>query len=258
MRIIRIQGGGNETHSHLERLRSPTRTTFEKFKKPFSEQIVAGTRRLQKILDNFKKLKYNTRMKILIGCEFSGVVRDCFLAMGHEAISCDLLPTEAPGPHIVDDVVKVLYENSWDMAILHPPCTYLAASGLHWNKRQPERALKTEESLKFIEKLWKAPVKHMCIENPVGCISTRLDFMPKPQYVQPYDFGEDASKKTGLWLRNLPALVSSEYVEPRWVDGKPRWGNQSDTGQSRLGGGSGHERSVTYFGIAAAMALQWG
>lgn len=197
-------------------------------------------------------------MKVLIGCEFSGTVRDCFLALGHDAISCDLLPTEARGPHLQQDVLEVLYGEYWDIAILHPPCTYLASSGLHWNKRQPERAVKTEEALAFIEKMWKAPVARMCIENPVGCINTRLPFMPKPQYIQPYEFGEDASKKTGLWLRGLPALVPTEYIEPRIVNGKSRWSNQSDSGQSRLGGGSGHERSKTYFGIAAAMAEQWG
>jgi len=196
-------------------------------------------------------------MKILIGCEFSGTVRDCFIAMGHDAISCDILQTEARGPHIQDDVIKVIYENEWDMAILHPPCTYLASSGLHWNKKIKDRAEKTEEALKFITQLWNAPIERMCIENPVGCINTRLPFMPKPQYIQPYDFDEDASKKTGLWLRGLSLLKKTSYIEPRVVNGKNRWANQSDKGQSMLGRGDGHERSVTYFGIASAMALQW-
>ena len=98
----------------------------------------------------------------------------------------------------------------------------------------------------------------MALENPVGCINTRLDFMPKPQYVQPYNYGEDASKKTGLWLRGLAPLEPTEYIEPRMVDGKPRWGNQGDTGYDKFGGGQGHERSRTFFGIAAAMAMQWG
>ena len=195
-------------------------------------------------------------MKVLIGCEFSGIVRDCFLAMGHDAISCDLLPTEARGPHIQGDMLEVLYGEQWDLVIAHPPCTYLSSSGLHWNKRQPERALKTEAALEFIKAIWDAPVDRMCIENPVGCISTRLD-LPAPQYIQPYNFGEDASKKTGLWTRGLPALTNGEYIPPRIVDGKNRWANQSDSGQSRLGGGSGKERSVTYFGIAYAMADQW-
>ena len=197
-------------------------------------------------------------MRVLVACEFSGVVRDCFIAMGHDAISCDLLETEVPGPHTKGDCLEPLYNEKWDLVIAHPPCTYLSSSGLHWNKRQPERAKKTEEALQFVSDIWNAPVAKMCLENPVGCINTRLNFMPKPQYVQPYNFGEDASKKTGLWLRGLPPLKDTEYVEPRVVDGKPRWSNQSDKGQSKLGGGSGHERSVTYFGIAEAMATQWG
>ena len=147
-------------------------------------------------------------MKVLVGCEFSGTVRDCFIAMGHDAISCDLLETEARGPHIVGDVLDVLYNpvHAWDMAICHPPCTYLASSGLHWNKKIEGRAQKTEEALEFITKIWQAPVEKLVIENPVGCINTRLKFMPKPQYVQPYMFGDDASKKTGLWMRGLAPL----------------------------------------------------
>lgn len=197
-------------------------------------------------------------MKVLVGCEFSGTVRDCFIAMGHDAISCDLLPTESKGPHIVGDVLDVLYNEDWDLAICHPPCTYLSSSGLHWNNRIPGRAQKTEEALAFIAEMWRAPVPKMCIENPVGCINTRLDFMPRPQYVQPYNYEEDASKKTGLWLRGLAPLEPTGNIEPRMVDGKPRWGNQTDTGYDKFGGGKGKERSVTFFGIASAMALQWG
>ena len=199
-------------------------------------------------------------MKVLVACEFSGTVRDCFSAMGHDAISCDLLPTEAPGRHLQGDILDVLYNSPWsfDLVIAHPPCTYLASSGLHWNNKIEGRAQKTEDALDFITKIWNAPVEKLCIENPVGCINTRLDFMPKPQYVQPYMFGEDASKKTGLWLRGLAPLEPTEYIEPRYVDGKPRWSNQGDTGYDKFGGGQGKERSVTFFGIAAAMAMQWG
>ena len=166
-------------------------------------------------------------MKILVACEFSGTVRDCFLAMGHDAMSCDILDTSVPGPHYKGDVRDVL-KDDWDMMIAHPPCTYLSTSGLHWNNKNPERALLTEEALDFISLLWNVSIPRVCIENPVGCINTRLPFMPKPQYVQPYQFGEDASKKTGLWLRGLEPLVGKEYVEPRYVNGKPRWANQSD------------------------------
>ena len=196
-------------------------------------------------------------MKVLVACEFSGTVRDCFIAMGHDAISCDLLPTEARGPHIQGDILDILYDPSWDLIIAHPPCTYLAASGLHWNKKIEGRAEKTEEALNFITAIWEAPVEKLCIENPVGCINTRLDFMPKPQYVQPYNYGEDASKD---WFvaEGLAPLEPTEVIEPRYVDGKPRWSNQGDTGYDKFGGGQGKERSVTFFGIAAAMAMQWG
>jgi len=198
-------------------------------------------------------------MKVLVACEFSGTVRDCFSAMGHDAVSCDILPSESPyGVHYEGDIFDILYDNSWDLVIAHPPCTYLSSSGLHWNKRIPGRAEKTEDALEFITKIWNAPVEKMCIENPVGCINTRLDFMPKPQYVQPYNYAEDASKKTGLWLRGLAPLQPTETIEPRYVDGKPRWSNQGDTGYDKFGGGQGKARSVTFFGIAAAMALQWG
>ena len=199
-------------------------------------------------------------MRVLVGCEFSGIVRDCFNAMSTDsnpifAVSCDILPTEALGPHIQDDLLNHI-NDGYDLVIAHPPCTYLSSSGLHWNKRKPERQLLTDQALEFIQAIWDCNAPKLCIENPVGCISTRLD-LPKPQYIQPYEFGEDASKKTGLWTRGLPPLVGTSFVEPRIVDGKKRWANQSDAGQSRLGGGSGHVRSVTYFGIAAAMAEQW-
>lgn len=202
-------------------------------------------------------------MKILIACEYSGIERDAFIAKGHEVMSCDLLPTERPGPHYQGDVRDILYEG-WDMMIAHPECTYLASSGLHWNKKIPGRAELTEEALLFVELLWKSGIPKICLENPVGCISTRLSFMPKAQYVQPYDFGEDASKKTGLWLKGLPKLVSTKHIEGREVtiNGKTykRWANQTDSGQNRLGPSANRakERSKTYEGIALAMASQWG
>lgn len=207
-------------------------------------------------------------MRILVGCEFSGRVRDAFLAKGHDAVSCDLLPTDrkveggvldyATG-HYEGDIFDILDED-WDMAIFHPPCTYLCSSGLHWNKHRPERAALTEEALEFVTMLWDVNIEKVCLENPVGCINTRLSFMPKPQYIQPYEFGEDASKKTGLWTRGLPLLEPTSYIEPRIVDGKKRWGNQTDSGQNALGPSvnRAHLRSATYHGIALAMASQWG
>lgn len=199
-------------------------------------------------------------MKILVACEYSGRVRDAFIRAGHDAMSCDLLPTESGfGPHYQGDVFDLDLEQ-FDLMVAHPPCTYLAVSGLHWNKRQPERAAKTEEALAFVKRLWDAPIDKVCIENPVGCINSRLPDMPKPQYIQPYDFGEDASKKTGLWLRGLPKLVSTERVPGRMVDGKERWDNQTDSGQNKLGPSDDRWklRSYTYQGIADALAKQWG
>lgn len=202
-------------------------------------------------------------MKILIACEYSGIVRDAFTAKGHDVTSCDLLPTERPGKHIQGDVLNILWRD-WDMMIAHPECTYLCSSGLHWNKRIEGRAAKTEEALEFITHLWSSGIPKMCLENPVGCINTRLDFMPKPQYIQPYHFGEDASKKTGLWLRGLKPLKPTELIEGRKVvkNGKiyRRWSNQTDSGQNKLGPSKtrGKDRSLTYEGIAYAMANQWG
>lgn len=192
-------------------------------------------------------------MKVLVACEFSGTVRDCFLAMGHSAMSCDILDTDAPGPHYKGDVLDIL-DDGWDLMIAHPPCTYLASSGLHWNNKIPGRSELTTSALEFVTTLWNAPIPRVCIENPVGCINTRLPFMPKPQYVQPYDFEEDASKKTGLWLRGLQPLAPTGHVPP---GENGRWGNQTAAGYDKFGGGRAKQRSVTFFGIAAAMALQW-
>jgi hypothetical protein len=183
--------------------------------------------------------------------------------MGHDAMSCDILDTEVPGPHYKGNVQDVLGDG-WDLMVAHPPCTYICSSGLHWNKKQPERELKTIEALDFITILWEAPIEKICIENPVGCINTRLAFIPRPQYIQPYEYGEDASKKTGLWLKNLPPLRPTEYIPGREVVKNEksyyRWGNQTDSGQNKLGPSAsrGQDRSRTYFGIACAMALQWG
>jgi TusA-related sulfurtransferase len=201
------------------------------------------------------------RQRVLVGCESSGTVRDAFLAAGHDAWSCDITPPDSPSPrHIQDDVLKVIANSDWDIAILHPPCTYLTSSGLHWNQRPgyEDRAAKTEEALEFVQELLDADVNEICLENPVGCISTRIR---KPdQYVQPHQFGHDASKRTGLWLKNLPLLEPTANVEPRMVDGLPRWANQDDKGRGLLWPSKDRSkiRSLTYDGIAAAMAQQWG
>ena len=196
-------------------------------------------------------------MNVIIACEFSGVVRDAFLRKGHNAISCDLLPSDVPGPHYQGDVFDIIDDN-FDLMIAHPPCTYLCAAGLHWNKKRPGRAQKTEEALAFVKKLMAAGISKICIENPVGRISTAI--MPPDQYIQPYEFGHNASKKTGLWLKNLPKLKPTKYVEPRYVEGKKRWGNQTDSGQNKVSPSKNRWkiRAKTYQGIAEAMADQWG
>ena len=195
-------------------------------------------------------------MKILVACEFSGVVRDAFIARGHEAMSCDLIPTESPGPHYEGDVRDVL-GNGWDLMIAHPPCTYLSSSGMHWTRRGKRHQSLTDEAIDFVKILMKAPVKHMALENPVGVISTLIR---KPdQIVQPWMFGHDASKATCLWLRNLPHLEPTGIVKPRMVNGKKRWANQTDSGQNKLSPSDDRwkKRSVTYPLIAKAMADQW-
>ena len=193
-------------------------------------------------------------MRLLVACEYSGVVRDAFIARGHDAMSCDLLPTDVVGPHYQGDVRDVLCDG-WDMMIAHPPCTYLASSGLHWNKRIPGREALTEEALEFVRLLLDAPIPRIALENPVGRISTAIR---KPdQIVQPWWFGDDASKRTCLWLKNLPALKETKRLPG---DDKTRRANQTPSGQNKLGPSEDRWklRSVTYPGIAAAMAEQWG
>lgn len=203
------------------------------------------------------------RLHVLVGCEYSGVVRDAFNDLGHHATSCDLLPSETDGPHWQGDLLELLGKGfHWDLAIFHPPCTYLSVSGLHWNKRIFGRQEKTEEALNFVRLLLDAPIERIALENPIGCISSRIR---KPdQIIHPYQFGDDASKATCLWLKNLPLLQPTEYYPPRIVNGKERWGNQTDSGQNKLTpdkkgfeGQRAKERSRTYEGIAKAMALQW-
>lgn len=196
-------------------------------------------------------------MKVLVACEYSGVVRDAFLAAGHDAISCDLLPTDVPGPHYQGDVLDLLADD-WDLMIAHPPCTYLCSSGLHWNKRVPGRAEQTEAALEFVKRLLYAPIPKIAVENPIGAIGTRIK--KATQTIHPWQFGHDASKATCLWLKGLPGLIPTEIVEPRIVNGKKRWGNQTDSGQNRLGPSEDRWkiRSTTYKGIAEAMAAQWG
>jgi len=194
-------------------------------------------------------------MRVLIACESSGTVRDAFAARGHFALSCDLL--ESSGNHYCGNVLDVI-NDGWDLMIAHPPCTYLSVSGMHWTTRGLRDPQLTEDALNFVRLLMNAPIAKIAIENPVSIISTRIR---KPdQTIQPYQYGEDASKKTCLWLKGLPHLIPTKFVEPRIVDGKSRWSNQTDSGQNRLAPSADRWRlrSKTYQGIADAMAAQWG
>ncbi len=207
-------------------------------------------------------------MKILVACEESQAVTKAFRAKGHEAYSCDIQECSGGHPewHIEGDVLEQL-NKKWDMIIAFPPCTYLTVSGLHWNKRNPERAMKTEDAINFFMLFANANCEKVVVENPVGCISSR--WRKPDQIIHPYHFGSDASKKTCLWIKGLPLLKHTECIEPRIVDGKKRWSNQMDNGQNvtlnergKVCGWNTSEikkiRSKTYPGIAKAMADQWG
>lgn len=181
-------------------------------------------------------------MKVLIACEFSGVVRKAFLALGHDVWSCDLLPTERSGPHIMDDVRNVL-DAGWDLMIAHPPCTHLAVSGARWfDEKRQEQA----DALAFVRALMNAPIPHIAIENPVSVISSVI--RPPDQSIQPWQFGHGEVKKTCLWLKNLPLLRPTAIVSGRYARV-----HLEPPGPERA-----RNRSRTYEGIAAAMANQWG
>lgn len=195
-------------------------------------------------------------MKVLVACEFSGIVREAFTRAGHYAVSCDLLPAEdGSDRHHQGDVRDLLVQGGWDLMIAHPPCTYLAVSGLHWNHRRPERAALTEAALDFVRLLLDAPIPRIALENPIGCISSRIR---KPeQIIQPWQFGHDASKATCLWLKGLPPLEPTTILPG---GRQARRANQTASGQNKLGPSPDRWklRSLTYPGIAQAMADQWG
>jgi len=196
-------------------------------------------------------------MKVLVGCEFSGIVRDAFLDRGHDAISCDLLPTEIPGPHYQGDVMDII-NDGFDLMIAFPPCTYLAVCGNRWMKNNPAREQSRKEAITFFMELASCNIPKICIENPVGIMSTQ--WRKPDQYIQPYEYGHPETKKTGLWLKGLPKLKPTNIVTPEYILGKDgkrysrihymsQWNNPNDRSK---------ERSRTYPGISEAMAAQWG
>lgn len=181
-------------------------------------------------------------MRVLIACEFSGIVRDAFLKKGHDAVSCDLIPSEKPGPHIRGDVLAHL-SDGWDLMIAHPPCTHLAVSGARWFHLKKQEQI---EALDFVRQLLNAPIAKIALENPISIISSKIR---KPdQIIQPWQFGHGETKATCLWLKGLPLLVSTKIVGGR----KPRV-HFASPGPNRW-----KERSRTIQGIADAMAEQWG
>ena len=191
-------------------------------------------------------------MRVLVACEYSGRVRDAFTAAGHEAMSCDLLDSETPGAHYVGDVRDVL-EGGWDLLIAHPPCTDLAVSGArHFPAKIADG--RQAAALEFVRLLLAAPVPRIALENPVSIISSRI--RPATQYVQPWEFGHPETKKTGLWLKNLPPLVPTADVSAAMALLPPSERNRvhhMSPGPDRW-----RHRSRTFEGIAAAMATQWG
>ncbi len=218
------------------------------------EDQAAARKGQEEGLTQWLRSLYTAAMRVGILCEFTGAVRDAFLKRGYDAISCDLLPSETPGPHIQGDCLDQDW-SGFDLLICFPPCTYLACSGLHWNKRVPGRQKKTEDSLEFVRKLMALPVPKIALENPVGCISTQI--RRPDQIIQPWMFGHDASKTTCLWLKGLPELVPTNIVKkPKGV----RYANQTPSGQNKLGPSEDRWklRSATYQGVADAMADQWG
>lgn len=225
-------------------------------------------------------------MRVLIGCERAGRIRRAFKRRWPSAavVSADLEPAEDgltdiersrrnEGVHIVGDVFVTLASwpygfdplGRWDLFIVHPECRFLSSSGLHWNKRRPERETQTLAAVEFAVRCWTEGKKHargVVLENPIGRLGPvmRERFGVRPQIVQPYQFGDDASKATCLYLHGVPPLVPTRYVAPRIVDGRPRWSNQTDSGQNRLAPSATRsmDRARTYPGIADALADQLG
>lgn len=225
-------------------------------------------------------------MKVLIACEFSGIVRDAFIARGHDAVSCDLLPTESPGPHIQGDVVAELCK-PWDLVIAHPPCTFLSYAGTaHWHK--PGRSEKRQEAMEFFMRCYRANAPRVCVENPFGLPCQQ--FRPADQIINPFDFGESIRKRTCLWLRGLPLLWRGDdlfavggnqpvpppepiYIGVRKNSGKPKARYETDCAGRKMAvrrwhtteaiscatdEERRHERSRSFRSIANAMAEQWG
>lgn len=238
--------------SVLYRLDSRIARTFLKILKcveALKNNAMMGNRWIQESMTN---------LRVLIGCEFSGITRDAFLARGHDAISCDLLPTEQPGPHYQGDIFDIIGDG-FDLAIFHPPCTHLSLSGARWctdhwvkNKKGDwwhdgsEKRRQRAKAVEFFRSLLECPIPKICIENPMSMASTLV--APFTQRIQPWQFGHGVRKETWLWLKNLPPLVPTNIVDGR----EPACWNMTPSADR------GHKRSISYEGISKAMAAQWG
>lgn len=249
-------------------------------------------------------MKFNKKLRVIIGCEYSGRTREAFRKLGHDAWSCDLLPAEDNSPYHYQCDLREVLGLGWDIGIFHPDCTYLTGSAAWAYKDGPyhqevkpgtlvgaERRKARDEALQFVELLAQSPIESIAIENPArGFLNTMLDIRQygfrsnfPTQVITPYQFGHDASKDTGLALKNLPDLIPTEYIKPRLVccgkvldvallgmrgcpnccgDKKPlpRWANQTNSGQNKIGPRDNRwkDRARTYQGWADAMAMQWG
>ena len=196
-------------------------------------------------------------LRVLVACEYSGTVRDAFRALGHHAVSCDLLPTDTPGPHHQGDVTEILGAG-WDLMVAHPPCTYLCGMGVWWNHKRPERWEQTYAAADFVKLLWDAPIPRIAIENPVGWLNS--NWQKPAQVIQPWQFGHEANKPTCLWLKGLPNLQPTEIVGRGEFYTKANGIRMSKW--SHITSGTSKSRwkiaAATFPGIAAAMAAQWG
>lgn len=198
-------------------------------------------------------------MRVLVACEFSGIVRNAFVVRGHDVISCDLIPSETSGPHHIGDVIPLLCE-PWDLIIAFPPCTHLSSSGAqYWKIKQIDG--RQSSAISFFMALYNAPALKVCVENPVGIMSR---FVKPTQIIQPFMFGDPTTKKTCLWLKGLRPLKPTNIVEPLYAHGtNSKYGGPRKDGTRRLNPlpvkfGDGHNRSRFHPGIARAMAEQWG
>lgn len=201
-------------------------------------------------------------MRWLLACQKSSVLRDLLRIAGHDAWTCDLEPSEGnPQFHLQRDALEVAYSEHWDAMFACPECRFLCSSGQHRNNKPGQRtSADVDAAARFFMGMIDAPIERIAVENSIGIMSTR--YRKPDQIIQPYQFGDDASKGTCLWLKGLPKLIPnpSWYVQPRMIDGKPRWSNQTDSGQNRLGPSQTRsaDRARNYVGIICAMAAQWG